>query len=178
MIRKVFNYRLDVIVVLLIFIFNLFLFNKYFPVTEGWWEKYAYLFNSGLSPSEDFEIAFPPLFMYINSIYLDLFGKNFFIFRLIGVFLFTLQSILLLMILKKFFSTNVSSLSVLLAEFLFISMPIFIAKDYHTYVYVFEFMTILFLLKSVKSDEKKSQYFLLIVSTIFVTLLFLIKQNI
>lgn len=178
MIRKVFNYRLDLMVIFVIFIFNLFLFNKYFPLTEGWWETYAYLFNNGLSPSTDFEIAFPPLFIYINSVYLDLFGKDFYTFRLIGVFLFTIQSILLLMILKELFSTTVSSLAVLLAEFLFISMPIFIAKDYHTYVYLFEFMTILLFLKSVKSKKIISQYLLLIVSTIFVTLLFLIKQNI
>lgn len=178
LILKFFEERIDLLSILLIFLFNLIIFNRYFPLTEGWWETYAYLLNSGLNPIKDFEIAFPPFFLYLNSMYLNFFGTDFYIFRLIGVFAFTLQSILLLILLRQYFSNFASSLSVLIAEFLFISMPIFIAKDYHTYVYIFEFLTLILFVKHFKCETNSTKVILFVLSIITLFILFLIKQNI
>jgi len=69
-------------------------------------------------------------------------------------------------------------MSVLLSEFLFISMPLFIAKDYHTYVYIFELLVLLSFIKYLKVKNIIYRYFFLLVSVFFMVLLFLTKQNI
>ena len=130
---------------------HLLIFNHYFSLQEGWWETYAYLVNKGEVINKDFYLAWTPLFVYINAFYQKIFGINFFAFACIGVVAAMIQVILLYAVLREFFSKPASAIAALFATFLNINSGTYIAKDYHTYVYITEFLTLLFLIKYIKN---------------------------
>lgn len=125
------RYRFSALLV--IGVFNLLIFNRYFPLSEGWWETYGYLYNLGLKPYRDFNLAFTPLFTIINGYLLDIFGSSFFNLRLFGVAVYLLAIFFLQLFLEQFYSAKTSAIAVIVASFLVFSEPQFIAKDYHTY---------------------------------------------
>ncbi|OGT06298.1 MAG: hypothetical protein A2103_00500 [Gammaproteobacteria bacterium GWF2_41_13] len=140
---RVFNQFLFFCPALLVLIFNLTFFNRYFPLSEGWWETYGYLINKGLVPYKDFNLAFPPLVPLVNAFLLKYVSGNFFVLRLIGVFLFSLIPLILQRCLEFLFDRRLSAIVILFATFLMISNIVFIAKDYHTYVLIFVALTLL-----------------------------------
>ncbi len=111
--------------------FNLITFNRYFPLTEGWWETYGYLYNSGLKPYRDFDLAFTPLFTIVNAGLLHVFGDSFFSLRLFGVAVFLSAVLVLELLLERFYSPKTAAVAVTVATFFVIQEPQFIAKDYH-----------------------------------------------
>lgn len=131
--RMPINLRYRLSALLVIGIFNLLIFNRYFPLSEGWWETYGYLYNLGLKPYRDFDLAFTPLFTIINGYLLDIFGTSFFYLRLFGVMVYLLAIYFLQLLLEQFYSVKASAIAVIVASFFLFSEPQFIAKDYHTY---------------------------------------------
>ena len=121
---------------ILTLLFNLSIFNRYFPLSEGWWETYGYLINKGLVPYKDFKLAFPPFFILINAFYLK-FTSSFLIIRIIGVVLFSINVILSQVFLEKLFDRKIAAISTVFISFILLSDPVFIAKDYHTYLNTF-----------------------------------------
>ena len=79
----------------LVIIFNLVFFRKYFPVSEGWWQVYGHMINSGLMPYRDFYLAFPPLVPYFYAGLERLVGINFLLFRGLGIVLVAVNTILI-----------------------------------------------------------------------------------
>jgi len=162
----------------IILILHLFIFNHYFSLQEGWWETYAYLVNRGEVINKDFYLAWTPLFVYINAFYQKIFGINFFAFACIGVVAAMIQVILLYAVLREFFSKPASAIAALFATFLNINSGTYIAKDYHTYVYITEFLTLLFLIKYIKNYNSNIGRFYHIIGILFCVLLFFVKQNV
>ena len=162
----------------IILILHLFIFNHYFSLQEGWWETYAYLVNRGEVINKDFYLAWTPLFVYINTFYQKIFGINFFAFACIGVVAAMIQVILLYLVLREFFSKPASAIGATFASFLWFSMETYIPKDYHTYVFIIEFSTLLFLVKSIKNENSKKGTIYQIFGILFLVLLFFIKQNV
>ena len=157
---------------------HLLIFNHYFSLQEGWWETYAYLVNRGEVINKDFYLAWTPLFVYINAFYQKIFGINFFAFACIGVVAAMIQVILLYLVLREFFSKPASAIAALFATLLSISSGTYIAKDYHTYVYIMEFATLLFLIKYVKNKNTVKGKVYHAIGALFCVLLFFIKQNV
>ena len=157
---------------------HLLIFNHYFSLQEGWWETYAYLVNRGEVINKDFYLAWTPLFVYINAFYQKIFGINFFAFACIGVVVAMIQVILLYLVLREFFSKPASAIGATFASFLWFSMETYIPKDYHTYVFIIEFSTLLFLVKSIKNENSKQGFIYQIFGILFLVLLFFIKQNV
>ena len=157
---------------------HLLIFNHYFSLQEGWWETYAYLVNRGEVINKDFYLAWTPLFVYINAFYQKIFGINFFAFACIGVVAAMIQVILLYLVLREFFSKVSSAVAALFATFLNINSGTYIAKDYHTYVYITEFLTLLFFIKYIKNYNSNMGRIYHIIGILFCILLFFIKQNV
>ena len=162
----------------IVLILHLLIFNHYFSLQEGWWETYAYLVNKGEVINKDFYLAWTPLFVYINAFYQKIFGINFFAFACIGVVAAMIQVILLYLVLREFFSKPASAIGATFASFLWFSMETYIPKDYHTYVFIIEFSTLLFLVKSIKNENSKKGTIYQILGILFLVLLFFIKQNV
>lgn len=160
--------------------FNLAFFNRYFPVTEGWWETYAYLCEKGLVPYKDFYMAFPPLFVYINVLLLKI-THHFFALRLIGVCVFLGNVLLTQRLLANFFSPKVAAIATLFASLLLMSDTMFIAKDYHTYENTFILLTLLatqqFAASLLDNRHFAKSLLWISISAVCSGLLILVKQN-
>ncbi|HEY3300174.1 MAG TPA: glycosyltransferase family 39 protein [Methylophilaceae bacterium] len=127
------KFKPRLLALLVVGIFNLVIFNRYFPLSEGWWETYGYLYNLGLRPYTDFDLAFTPLFTIINAGLLHVFGNSFFCFRLFGVFVYLIATFCLQLFLEQFYSSKTSAIAIIVASFMLFNETQFIAKDYHTY---------------------------------------------
>lgn len=167
---------------LIVLLFNLAFFNKYFPLTEGWWETYGYLLNSGLVPYKDFNIEFPLLFVFINKLLLKYLPDSFFLYRLIGVLAQVALAFILQFSLEKIFSRKTAAVSTLFAMLLTISNPIFIAKDYHTFVDLvlgLTFLLVSFIYLDVRRlGTNKIGLMKVFVLGLLIAFLVLVKQNI
>lgn len=159
--------------------FNLVIFNRYFPLSEGWWETYGYLYNSGLRPYRDFDLAFTPLFTIINAGLAQLFD-SFFALRLFGVGVFLVAVLLLQLFLEQFFSPKSAAVAVTVATFFVIFEPQFIAKDYHVYQLVLVALSLLLHVRLAGDGRLTARQriggTLLLGAT--VSLVFMLKQNV
>lgn len=117
--------------VLLVILFDLSIFNRYFPLTEGWWETYGDLINKGWVPYKDFNLAFPPVIPTIYAKAIQLFGVDFYAFRLLGIGVHAVVVCLLIVWLRHFVSTSAAVTAVVLGSFLAMSNSTYIVKDYH-----------------------------------------------
>lgn len=160
--------------------FNLVTFNRYFPLSEGWWEAYGYLYNSGLRPYRDFDLAFTPLFTIINAVLLRVFGDSFFAIRLFGVVVFVGAAFLLQLVLEELFSPKVAAVAILMASFLVIGEGTFIAKDYHFYQLLFTAAALLLHLRLIRRTDLTPRQQLLGTAAVAViaSLVFFLKQNV
>jgi hypothetical protein len=113
--------------------FNLVLFDRYFPLSEGWWETYGWLWDAGLRPYRDFELAYTPLFVIVNAGLLRIFGGSFLALRLFGVAVLTGATLVLQLLVERLTGPRTAAVATLVATFLMMSQPQFIAKDYHVY---------------------------------------------
>lgn len=116
------------------FLVNLAFVSRSFPVTEGWFETYAYLLQEGRRPYQDFNFSLSPFIIYIALGYQKIFGDLFVVYRLIGALIFSLNLYLTIRLVARFYSTSAASIGTFFAGFLVLTNPVFIAKDYHTYV--------------------------------------------
>lgn len=121
----------------------------YFPLSEGWWQTYAYLLNNGWKPYVDFPLATPPIFMYANLLLIKL-TQLFIVHRIVGVLVFAGIFCLLARWLSSYFARSIAWVAALFAVALRVSDPVFIANDYHTMVDV---LTLLVLLSSVRLQD-------------------------
>jgi hypothetical protein len=160
--------------------FNLLTFNRYFPLSEGWWETYGYLYNSGLRPYRDFDLAFTPLFTLVNAGLLRLFGDSFFAIRLLGVGVFLCAVLALQLLLERLSSPRASAVAVLVATFLVIFEPQFIAKDYHLWQLLLVALALLLHVHLAVAADLSPRRRLGGTALLgaLVTLVFLLKQNV
>src|SRR5262245_13372214 len=66
-------------------VYNLLFFNRYFPVTEGWFSLYARLIRAGQMPYRDFCLFLPPLYPLQLAAFSGIFGDEFIALRAAGV---------------------------------------------------------------------------------------------
>jgi hypothetical protein len=82
--------------------YNLIFFNKYFPLTEGWFSLYAALIRRGKVPYRDFDLYLSPLYPLILALVPE--GTaHFLVLRTIGVGVILTMSVLLYAILSRMF---------------------------------------------------------------------------
>lgn len=75
------------IVTAVVLLYNLFFFNRYLPITEGWFSVYAAQINGGHMPYRDFYLLLPPAYPLLLSAFTAVFGYGFFALRVAGVLL-------------------------------------------------------------------------------------------
>lgn len=176
--------------VLFVFLFELSFFNRYFPLSEGWWETYGYLMNKGMAPYRDFFLVFPPVIPSLMAVFIKIFGLDFYTLRITGVLVHVVSVWLMFYWLSRFFSWKDSAIAAAMTIFLSISSPVFIAKDYHTFVDFALLGVLIFLSLAIrrtfardKTDKKPSktdltEITLYAIVGVFCGTLLLIKQNI
>ena len=76
--------------------------NTTLSPAEGWYSYYAYLMNEeGAIPYLDFELLFPPLYVYIIALFTRVFGYGLLPLRILGVILYALTGVFACLIFEK-----------------------------------------------------------------------------
>ena len=135
-------------VVLFSLIFQLFIFNKMAPQSEGWYTLYANMILDGQVPYRDFDLLFPPLYTYLITAITWAFGENLIVMRIFGIFVFLANAIIFYLIFKLILPSWVSAVSTVLTLAVFQSTNVFISYDYVNIWDLFAFLSFYFLLKT------------------------------
>jgi hypothetical protein len=148
---------------------------KVLPLTEGWWETYAWL-SSSLSLYEDVRLALPPLFT--NVIYwIQKFTDQILVIRWILVLIYLINVYLIYYFCKQITNSNFAIIGTFVSQILIINNnPVWLSKDYHTLVSLLVTLFLITQYKLVVQNKNYVGYSALL--GIITSLLILTKQNI
>lgn len=159
-----------------VLIFNIIIYDKCFPITEGWWSYIASLILEGKIPYKDFYLYLPPVYPYIISFFVKIFGIEIIKLRLMGIALELLITILLYACLRQLFNPIISSLCTVFSMFVFqTSFLAFNTYDYNQVAILLAFLIIYLILKSDSSEQLR--VLMAILSGFFSVILILTKQS-
>jgi hypothetical protein len=155
------------------FYFSSHFWNKYLPLTEGWWHVYARWISEGRIPYRDFELLTPPLYPLLIN-FLSFFKiDSFSDLRFIGIILHVFINLTLYLIASKFTSKTYSLIISILISIYLQSGVAFINYDY-IYVNILFFLISILSLLNYLSSKRNSLVFS---AGLLVSLSFLIKQS-
>jgi hypothetical protein len=166
-----------------VLLYNGIYFNKYLPITEGWFSAYAHLIRQGLVPYLDFYLFMTPLFPLQIAAFQSVFGESFIALRMLGVVVILCLSFFLYLILARRFSPLVSVIATVTAIFYYQSGVAHITYDFIQFFSVLvlaaTYLIILYADKKSESDinTRKHGTTLLLLAGILVSLAFLTKQS-
>ncbi|MGI6009112.1 MAG: hypothetical protein ACOX8X_03185 [Methanomethylophilus sp.] len=135
-------------VVLFALVFQLLVFNKLAPQSEGWYTLYADMILDGKTPYVDFDLLFPPLYAYIMTALTWAFGNDLIVYRVFGIFVFLALALVFYYTLKLVFPNWVSAAATVLALAVFQSNNSFLAYDYVNIWDIFAFLSFYYLLRT------------------------------
>lgn len=171
------NYILSMLILVTILVTMNYFILYSFPPTEGWWQGYAYLIERGMQPYEDFNLAFPPLFIYFNSLLLKL--SNYFIaYRLAGVAEVIVIFFILLKLLSRFYSKNISMVASFIGVALMMNIHLFIPNDYHVFANLLTLAGLFCYVEFSDATSSVRKYLYLIATSSLLVALLFTKQNI
>ena len=132
--KKHINYFFETIFpIILIGIFSIIINLKVFPLTEGWWETFAWL-SEKQKIYIDFNMPLPPLYVNITQILLHITNKLL-ILRWIWLVIYFINIFIIFKLCKLLTKSNFSLLGIFASQILLIcNNPVWLSKDYHTLV--------------------------------------------
>lgn len=166
---------------LVVAIYNFFLFNSYFPITEGWFSAYAHLINQGLVPYRDFYFFMTPLYPLQIAAFQSVFGDSFVALRILGILVILLLTSLIYLILAGRFSPTISTVAAVTAIIYYQSGVAHISYDFIQFFNLFALLATYLIIRYANSDHtegrNKDHTNLLFVAGLVVSLAFLTKQS-
>jgi hypothetical protein len=173
------KYYLFILAAISVLVSNYFILFFFSP-TEGWWQTYAYLINQGKKVYIDFHLAFPPLFLFYNSLLMKI-SDSYLFNRVVGVFVVLLGYLFLFGLLRRFFSYYASLFSALFGVYLFMFSYLYIPNDYHAFVNLFTVISLyLFVVvfDSIASADFSKAFIVIVILSVSSVAVLLVKQNI
>jgi hypothetical protein len=122
-------------------------FNRYAPITEGWFIAFAKLMQSGQKPYQDFELLLPPLYTLQTLAFREIVGDNLFWFRLAGLPVTVGIGLALYKILEIFFDRWVCAFSAAVSTIYYQSGVAFIGYDFTQFLTLYQLIGFLFVLR-------------------------------
>jgi hypothetical protein len=166
-----------------VLLYNGIFFNRYFPLTEGWFSAYAHLIRQGLIPYRDFYLFITPLYPLQLAAFQSVFGESFIALRILGIVVVLLLSLFLYLILARRFPPLVSAIATLTAIIYYQSGVAHITYDFTQFFTLFVLAATYLIIryadnKSAGNPEtKRNEVTLLFLAGILVSLAFLTKQS-
>lgn len=111
-------------------LYNIITFNRFFPITEGWFSSYATLILNGKIPYKDFYLFLPPLYPLIMAGIISVVGPKIIFLRVIGVALILLISAGLYLIYARFFNRVAASVAAIVCTIYYQSGVAHITYDF------------------------------------------------
>lgn len=169
------NIIFNIFPILIIGVFALLINKRMFPVTEGWWETYAWLSSSG-TIYKDFNLALPPLYINLTEIILK-FTDELLVVRYYMVGIYTINILLLYYLCRIVTRSEYAIIGVFIAQVLLITKnPVWLSKDYHTLVSVLTCLFIIYAYKYIIYNKLSN--FNISILGIITGFIVLTKQNI
>lgn len=128
-------------------------------------------------PYKDFNLAFPPLFVYFNYALFQ-FWNNFVFYRLIGIVEILIIFLLLTKILSNFYFRKISLVAAFIGVTLMMNIYLFIPNDYHVFANLLTLAGIFFYLEFSNAQSNGKRLLYLYATALLLTALLLTKQNI
>lgn len=165
--------------VFVIFVYNLIFFNKYLPITEGWFSTYAWLVNHGQFPYRDFYFFLTPLYLIQTSIFTALFGYDILYLRIFGIFIILLMTYFLYKNFQIIFGSAIAAFVAIVGMFYYQSGVAHITYDFTQFVTLYGLIQSYFLLKYINAFDTKTNSSIKWVfwAGLFAGLAFLTKQS-
>ncbi len=157
-------------------IFELINIRYVFPITEGWWEVYAWLNSTTNSLYEEAGLKFPPLFVLIIQFLSINLNLTIFETRIIFVIVKLITIIFTYYWLRKYFDRNSSLIGSAIPSFLIYANPVYLTKDYHSIVALLVSAILLLISRSIAKDNVNK--LILFIIGFVAGILLLTKQNV
>lgn len=158
-------------------LYHLPYFNRFAPITEGWFHTYASAVAEGKVPYRDFYFFITPLYLYFFVGFIKVFGGGFIVARIYGIFERVFLTATLYTILTKYFKPLIVAFACFSAFILYSNHNADIIYSYYQTATLFSLFSVLFLSRYKLSDPFKKRLLVLIAAGIFAALSFLTKQN-
>ncbi|MFH1824992.1 MAG: glycosyltransferase family 39 protein [Candidatus Firestonebacteria bacterium] len=145
--------------IVIIAIYNLIFFNRFYPITEGWFSTYAYLFNHGQMPYKDFYFYLPPLYLVKIGLFTKIFGYNIINLRLLGIVIILLFAFFLYKNMESLFGSLIATFVSIVGVIYYQSNNAHITYDFIQFVTLYSLIQIYFIFKYLNYhliDNKKS----------------------
>ncbi|HMM06117.1 MAG TPA: hypothetical protein PKD52_05545 [Clostridiales bacterium] len=135
------------LLILLTGFYIFFIFRNTMPISEGWYSVFAKSINEeGLHPYKDFEMLFPPVYVYLIAFITKIFGYNIIVLRTIGALLFIGIAVLFYFMLTKLFKPFIAMVGAFCSVMFLQTENTFIGYDYIRWFDFFIYLSMLLLL--------------------------------
>ena len=144
-------------VIILSALWGFLTFDKLAVTSEGWYVVYSDMILSGKIPYRDFELVFPPLYTYLVTGIILIFGESLLAFRVIGIFVFVGLAVVSYYIFKLIFPPWVSVVAATITVFVLQSEITWISYDYIRFYDLFNYLAFFFILRPITKLYKKEE---------------------
>ncbi len=135
------------LLILLTGFYIFYIFRNTMPISEGWYSVFAKSINEeGLHPYKDFEMLFPPVYVYLISFITKIFGYDIIVLRSIGALLFICIAVLFYFMLTKLFKPFIAMVGAFCSVMFLQTENTFIGYDYIRWFDFFIYLSMLLLL--------------------------------
>lgn len=142
---------------IVIFSYNLLFFNKYFPLSEGWFSVFAVYMLDGAVPYRDFHFFLPPAYPLILSGFIRIFGADFIYLRIFGIFIILSMTTVLFFLFSRLFPVYIVCLVTIISIMYYQSNVAHIPYDYLHFLITFALLGTYFICKYFEADDCLSQ---------------------
>lgn len=142
------------IILSIILIYNLLTFNRFLPLTEGWFSTYAQLILLGKLPYQDFYLFLPPLYPLTIAGIMTLFGPQLIVLRIFGIFLMLVMTGALYALLARFFKPVIAAFVTVIAMIYYQSGVAHIPYDFTQFVTTYALLSACFFMKYYDANIK------------------------
>lgn len=165
--------------IFVILVYNLIFFNRFYPVTEGWFSAYAWLVNHGQFPYRDFYYYLTPFYLIKMSIFTTIFGYSILSLRILGIGVILLMTLFLYKNIKIMFGASIAVFVAIVGMIYYQSGNAHITYDFIQFVTLYGLIQSYLLLKYIKALDTKTSIGIkwVFLAGLFAGLAFLTKQS-
>lgn len=156
--------------------FCILLIDKFFPITEGWFQDYARYINKGEFIYRDFYCPVPPGYIWITSFICKLTNYSFLALRVFGIIERLALLSIIYVIASKIYDCKIVAFSLVIASAIYASTNTDIFYGYYQSALLFSILTLYFCIRMYETyDSEKNIYPILYGFSAGLT--FCMKQN-
>ncbi len=172
------------IVLAVIGLYNALMFDRYLPLSEGWFSVYARCILDGAIPYRDFHFFLPPVYPYMIAGFTGVFGSGLIGLRILGVGITLSIAAMLFLLYSRLFSARVACIAAIVTVVYYQSDVTFIGYNFLNVLHLLALCGTLLICKYFDHDNRspesaagrRAAAMLLGAGSLF-ALAFLIKQS-